>query len=208
MRSCKGGRTMHGITCWSLASLLTMALTMALSGAAQGQAASPDERARETEAKMTDDERFALVISVGGATRFTGGVRDKRYADDAPLTAGYTPGVPRLGVPALLSSDASMGVTNPGFRPDDKGATAMPASVLVGASFNPQLAREGGGVLGREARIRGFNIMLAGGINLARDPRNGRTYEYYSEDPYLSAVLGAEAVNGIQAEGVISTLKH
>jgi beta-glucosidase len=167
-----------------------------------------DARAREIEAQMTDDERFSMVISVGGATRFTGGVRDKRYPDDAPLTAGYTPGVPRLGVPALLSSDASMGVTNPGFRPDDNGATAMPASILVGATFNPQLAREGGGVLAREARIRGFNIMLAGGINLVRDVRNGRNYEYYSEDPLLSATLGAEAVNGIQGEGVVSTLKH
>jgi beta-glucosidase len=84
----------------------------------------------------------------------------------------------------------------------------MPASILVGASFNPQLARAGGGVLGREARIRGFNAVLAGGINLARDIHNGRNYEYYSEDPLVSAVLGAEAVNGIQAEGVISTLKH
>jgi beta-glucosidase len=56
--------------------------------------------------------------------------------------------------------------------------------------------------------MRGFNIMLAGGINLARDVRNGRNFEYYSEDPYHTAVLGAEAVNGIQSEGVISTLKH
>jgi len=157
---------------------------------------------------MTDEERFSLIISLSGATRFTGGVRDRRYPDEAPLTAGYTPGVPRLGVPALLSSDASMGITNPGFRPDDKGATALPASILVGATFNPALARAGGLVLGREARIRGFNAVLAGGINLARDVRNGRNYEYYSEDPLLSAVLGAEAVNGIQGEGVISTLKH
>jgi hypothetical protein len=84
-----------------------------------------DVRARETEQQMTDDERFAMVISLSGATRFTGGVRDKRYPKDAPLTAGYTYGVPRLGVPALLSADASMGVTNPGFRPDDKDATAF-----------------------------------------------------------------------------------
>jgi beta-glucosidase len=116
--------------------------------------------------------------------------------------------VPRLGVPALLSSDASIGVTNPGFRPDDKGATIMPALILSGASFNPKLAREGGAAIAREARSRDFNVQLAGGINLARVVRNGRTYEYYSEDPWVSAVLGAEAVNGIQAEGVISTLKH
>ena len=105
-------------------------------------------------------------------------------------------------------SDAQPRITNPGYRPDDKGATALPASIAVGASFNPRLARDGGAMIGREARIRGFNVMLAGGINLARDVRNGRNFEYYSEDPYLTAVLGAEAVNGIQGEGVISTLKH
>ena len=54
---------------------------------------------------MTDDERFSMIISIGGATRFTGGVRDKRDPNNAPLTGGYTPGVPRLGVPALLSPD-------------------------------------------------------------------------------------------------------
>ena len=180
-------------------------LTLA-SPCAFAQEPSADARARVTEQQMTDDERFSLVISIGGFSRSMG--RNTRYPEDVPVTAGYTPGVPRLGVPALLSSDASMGVTNPDLRINDKGATALPASILVGSSFNPQLARKGGGVLGREARIRGFNIMLAGGMNLARDVRNGRNYEYYSEDPYLSAVLAAEAVNGIQGERVISTLKH
>jgi beta-glucosidase len=170
---------------------------------------SPDERARETEQKMTDDERFSLLISFMGAVPSIGVPRDKRIPEDVKnMSAGYTPGVPRLGIPALQSSDASMGVTNPGYRPQDKGATAFPASIVVGSSFNPRIARDGGAAIGREARIRGFNVMLAGGINLARDVRNGRNFEYYSEDPYLSAVLGAEAVNGIQSEGVISTLKH
>ncbi|AYK16438.1 MAG: beta-glucosidase [Methanosarcina flavescens] len=155
---------------------------------------------------MTDDERFSMIISIlGAASLFQ---RDKRIPEGVPMSAGYTPGVPRLGIPALRMSDASLGVTNPGYRPEDKGATALPASIVVGSGFNPQLAREGGSVLGREARIRGFNVMLAGGVNLARDVRNGRNFEYYSEDPLLSAVLGAEAVNGIQGEGVISTLKH
>jgi len=70
------------------------------------------------------------------------------------------------------------------------------------------LARPSGKMLGREARSRGFNVQLAGGINLARDPRNGRNFEYLSEDPLLSAVLAAESISGIQAEGVISTIKH
>jgi beta-glucosidase len=190
------------------ACLLTMTLTTALSGAAQGQAASPDERARETERQMTDDERFSLIISLIGAIPSMGVPRDQRIPEGVNMSAGYTPGIPRLGVPALQSSDASMGVTNPGYRPDDKGATAFPASIVVGSSFNPKLARDGGAAIAREAQIRGFNIMLAGGMNLARDVRNGRNFEYYSEDPYLSAVLAAEAVNGIQGEGVISTLKH
>jgi beta-glucosidase len=157
---------------------------------------------------MTDDERFSLIISLMGAVPSIGVPRDERIPEGVNMSAGYTPGVPRLGIPALQSSDASMGVTNPGYRPDDKGATAFPASILVGSTFNSKLARDGGAAIGREARIRGFNIMLAGGINLVRDVRNGRNFEYYSEDPYLSGVLGAEAVNGIQSEGVISTLKH
>jgi beta-glucosidase len=168
---------------------------------------SPDERARATEAQMTDDEHFSLIISLLGPASIV--PRDPRIpADVKNVSAGYTSGVPRLGIPALQSSDASMGVTNPGYRPDDKGATAFPASILVGSSFNPRLAREGGVAIGREARIRGFNIMLAGGMNLARDVRNGRNFEYYSEDPFHSAVFGAEAVNGIQSQNVISTLKH
>jgi beta-glucosidase len=169
---------------------------------------SPDERARATEAQMTDDERFSLIISLIGAVPAIGVSRDKRIPEGVNMSAGYTAGVPRLGVPALQSSDASMGVTNPGYRPDDKGATAFPASIAIGASFNPSLARQGGAAIGREARARGFNIMLAGGINLTRDARNGRNFEYYGEDPLHSAVHAGEAVNGIQGERVISTLKH
>jgi beta-glucosidase-like glycosyl hydrolase len=173
------------------------------------QPLSPDERARQTEQQMTDDERFSLLVSLMGAVPSIGVPRDPRIPPEVNnMSAGYTPGIPRLGVPALQSSDASMGVTNPGYRPDDKGATAFPASIAVGSSFNPRLAREGGAAIGREARSRGFNIQLAGGISLQRDVRNGRNFEYYSEDPLVSAVFGAEAVNGIQGAGVISTLKH
>lgn len=174
---------------------------------AQGQ--SPDQRAKAIDAQMTDDERFSLIISLIGAVPSIGIPRDPRIpAHVNNMSAGYTAGVPRLGIPDLQSSDASMGVTNPGYRPDDKGATAFPASVAVGASFNPQLALEGGKAIGGETRSRGFNIQLAGGINLQRDVRNGRNFEYYSEDPLVSAIMAAEAVNGIQHEGVISTLKH
>jgi beta-glucosidase len=165
-----------------------------------------DRRALETERQMTDEERFSLLVSVMG-TNFVITERDARIPPDAPMSAGYVPGVPRLGVPALQMSDASLGVTNQGYREGDT-ATALPAGLALGATFNPALARAAGVMLGREARSRGFNVMLAGGINLARDPRNGRNFEYLSEDPWLSAVLAAESIAGIQGEGVISTITH
>lgn len=170
-----------------------------------------DQRARQIEAQLTDDERFDLLISVLGQVPGSTAApeRDSRIPEDVKnMSAGYTPGIPRLGIPAIQSSDASMGVTNPGYRPDDEGATAFPSLLAMGSSFNPELVRHVGEAIGREARIRGFNVQLAGGCNLARDPRNGRNFEYYSEDPYLSAVLAAEQVNGIQSQGVVSTLKH
>jgi beta-glucosidase len=166
----------------------------------------PDARAREIETQMTDDERFSLLVGVMGAGELWP-VRDERIPPGVPMCAGYVPGIPRLGVPALLMSDAGLGVTNPGYRPGDT-ATALPAGLALAAGFDPALARAAGGVIGREARCRGFNVQLAGAMNLARDPRNGRNFEYVSEDPLLSGAIAAESVNGIQQQGVISTVKH
>jgi len=175
-------------------------------GAALPIDTAADLRAREIETQMTDDERFSLLVSVMGANDLLP-VRDARIPPEIPASAGYVPGIPRLGVPALLMSDASLGVTNPGYRPGDT-ATALPAGLALAASFDPTLARAAGEAIGREARSRGFNVLLAGGINLARDPRNGRNFEYLSEDPLLSATIAAESINGIQQQGVISTIKH
>jgi beta-glucosidase len=169
-------------------------------------AGDADARARATEAQMTDAERFSLLVAVMGS-RAQDPVREPRIPPGTPMSAGYVPGVARLGVPALLMTDASLGVTNPGFRPGDT-ATSLAAGLSLGASFNAELARAAGAVIGREARSRGFNVVLAGGVNLARDPRNGRNFEYLSEDPLLSAILGAASIEGIQREGVISTIKH
>ncbi|HEV8194828.1 MAG TPA: hypothetical protein VGP82_25530 [Ktedonobacterales bacterium] len=118
---------------------------------------SADARVREVEAQMTDDERFSLIIGVFGAINVEGFSprRDERIPEGTPMSAGYTPGVPRLGVAALRMSDASMGVTNPGYVGRGDTATAMPACTALGASFNRALARQSGRAIGREARIRG-----------------------------------------------------
>jgi beta-glucosidase len=164
----------------------------------------PDARARDIESQMTDDERFSLLVGVIGAGE---PLRDERIPPGVPLSVGYVPGIPRLDVPALLMSDAGLGVANPGFRPGDT-ATALPSGQALAATFNPSLARVSGDMIGREARSRGFNVQLAGAMNLARDPRNGRNFEYLSEDPLLSGTMAAESINGIQQQGVISTAKH
>lgn len=170
------------------------------------ESADPDARARDVEAQLTDDERFSLLVGVMGAGDLWP-LPDKRIPPGVPMSAGYVPGVPRLGLPALLMSDAGLGVTNPGYRPGDT-ATALPATLALAAGFDPVLARAAGEVIGREARSRGFNVQLAGSMNLARDPRNGRNFEYLSEDPLLTATIAAESVVGIQRHGVISTVKH
>jgi len=165
--------------------------------------------AAETEAEMTDDERFSLIHGfMALKPPGPGTANEAPWPSDVVPGAGYVPGVPRLGVPALRETDASLGVTNPmGVRPGDT-ATALPSSLALGASFNPELAYRGGNLVGREARAHGFNVLLGGGVNLTRDPRNGRNFEYVSEDPLLSGQLGGAAIRGTQDAGVISTTKH
>ncbi|GBG37990.1 beta-glucosidase [Mycobacterium montefiorense] len=171
-----------------------------------GELDDPDARARDIESQMTDDERFSLLVAVMGVSELWP-LPDDRIPAGTPMSAGYVPAIPRLGIPALRMSDAGLGVTNPGYRPGDT-ATALPAGLALAAGFDPALARAAGEVIGREARSRGFNVQLAGAMNLARDPRNGRNFEYVSEDPLLTATIAAESVNGIHQHGVISTVKH
>ncbi|MBW8814997.1 MAG: glycoside hydrolase family 3 C-terminal domain-containing protein [Caulobacterales bacterium] len=172
---------------------------------AQGPApAAPEVRAAATVGRMTEAEKTVLTH---GIMPLPVGANPPRIPTDAIPGAGYVPGLPRLGVPALKESDASLGVAYVfGLRRD--GATALPAGVAMAATWNPDLVRQGGAMIGAEARAKGFNVLLAGGANLMRDPRNGRTFEYLSEDPLLSGVLVGAAIAGIQSNHIISTIKH
>ncbi len=121
--------------------------------------------------------------------------------------AGYIAGLPRLGIPPLTESDASLGVAYVmGLRHD--GATALPSGVAMAASWDPTLLQRGGAMIASEAHAKGFNVLLAGGMNLAREPRNGRNFEYLGEDPLLAGTLAGTSIKGIQSAHVISTAKH
>lgn len=169
-----------------------------------------DDWAAKTEAQMTDDERFSLLhgfmpIPIGP---YANPELQAKWPKDVIPGAGYVAGVPRLGIPSQRATDASLGVTNPfGIRKGDT-ATALPAGLAIGASFDPDLAFAGARAVASEARSKGFNVLLGGGMNLVRDPRNGRNFEYISEDPLLSGIMGAAAVQGAQSAGVVSTVKH
>lgn len=179
-------------------------------GAAQAQEGRPwldpavptAQRVELVLGRMTLDEKISLVHGNFGS------VLRKTRPDDKRIGAGHVPGVPRLGIPDLYESDASLGVANGGtMRPGDV-ATALPASLATAASFDPAIAYEGGAMIGAEARAKGFNVLLAGGANLTRDPWNGRDFEYLGEDPWLTGVMAGAAIRGVQDNGIMSTLKH
>ncbi len=180
------------------------ALTSALCAPAFAGPQDPDARAVAAEKAMTDAERTTLTHGVMAVPLFPGAAP---LPADAVPGAGYIAGIPRLGVPSLRETDASLGVSYVmGLRKD--GATALPSGMLMGSTWNPVILRAGGAMIGREAKAKGFNVMLAGGMNLIREPRGGRTFEYLSEDPLLSGMLGGASIAGIQSNGIISTIKH
>ena len=202
----------------SLAIATALAWTTPLHAAPADQpwlnpALSPDDRARAALAAMTLDEKLRLVF----------GYSDQALTDVAKVpddivspelknyvvthlvkgSAGFVPGIPRLGIPDQTQTDASMGVRN-SFIP----STALPSSLATAASFDPEVPRAGGKMIGAEARATRHNTMLSGGINLNREPRNGRNFEYAGEDPLLAGEMVGALIDGIQSNRIISTIKH
>ena len=174
---------------------------------------SPETRAKAALAAMTLDEKLRLIFGYSDqALTELSKVSDdivppnlKAYVVSHLVkgSAGFVPGVPRLGIPDQTQTDASIGVRN-SFIP----STALPSSLATAASFDPGVVRAGGAMIGAEARATGHNTMLSGGVNLAREPRNGRNFEYVGEDPLLAGTMAAALINGIQSNRIISTIKH
>lgn len=182
-----------------------------------GSDAAIDRRAAKIVDAMTLQEQVQLIAPLGatsfqfapGANTFPEGSR-KPAPPGAIGSAGYVPSIPRLGWPALQESDGPIGVANMKgwIRGIEDQATSLPSSLAWAASFDLNLARLTGGVAGSEAHAKGFNVMLSGGINLTRDPRGGRTFEYAGEDPLLAGRIIGASIAGLQAHNVVSTVKH
>jgi len=166
---------------------------------------SPDARARALVRQLTEAEKFRLIHGV-----FAQPDQAHNWAMPAGAigSAGYVPGIPRLDIPGQQQSDAGLGVANPVNVRTGDVATALPSGLATASSWDPQIAFAGGAMIGGEAWHKGFNVMLAGGVDLQRDPRNGRNFEYAGEDPLLAGTLVGETIRGIQSEHVLSTVKH
>lgn len=161
--------------------------------------ADPDLRAEALLDQMSLDEQIGLLSGHMPLVM-------KPRPEGVQKSAGWVPGLPRLGVPALAETDASLGVSAAGRR--DDAATALPCGLALAASWNLELAREAGAMIGGEARAKGFNVLLAGGVNLTREPRNGRNFEYLGEDPLLAGRLAGASIAGVQSNRIVSTIKH
>jgi beta-glucosidase len=159
-------------------------------------------RAEAIVARMTLGEKIALVHGL-----FPPRAKGKTDNELIP-SAGHIDGVPRLRVPLLRESDASLGVANQVEQRKGDVATALPSSLATAASFDPEIARAGGAMIGAEARAKRFNVLLAGGVNLTRDPWNGRNFEYLGEDPLLAGDMAGADIAGVQSNHIVSTIKH
>src|SRR5436190_18472208 len=165
-----------------------------------------DRRAELVLAEMSRAEKQTLVFGY-----FATDAPEKKYVAPPEAragSAGYVPGIPRLGIPPQWETDAGIGVASQAGAKDKRGRTALPSGLATAATWDPALARRAGAMIGAEARASGFNVMLAGGVNLAREPRNGRNFEYGGEDPLLAGIIVGAHIAGIESNHVISTIKH
>jgi beta-glucosidase len=165
---------------------------------------TPDERADLLLKQMTFDEKIQLVHGYFGAAL-------GKLVPTAPAGAlggdGFVPGIPRLGIPDLNLIGAGLGVTDLGHRKNGQ-STALPSSLVETSSWDPEIGYEAGRVIGEETRDEGFNVSLGGGVDVMRDPRNGRNFEYHGEDPLLAGKITGQELRAIQDQGVVADIKH
>ena len=154
-----------------------------------------DARAGLLLAQLTLDEKLDLM---GG---------DVDGVLNPSTSSGTVNGIPRLDVPPLTLNDGPGGIRQ-GIAATSKPGTALPAPLALGASFDPKLAARYARVIAAEARRRGHDVVLGPTVNLVRDPRGGRTFESYGEDPRLLSDMGVAWIRALQRAGLIADVKH
>ena len=165
-------------------------------------ALSPDQRADLLIRTLTLDEKVQLLHGTG----------DPHSGPPDPLSrdgnggSGYVPGFPDKGIPGLQIVDSAAGVCYSGTS--GRYSTALPSDLAAASSWDPQVAERYGKLIGQELRDLGYNMSLAGGVNLTREPRDGRTFEYQGEDPLLAGTMVGHVIRGVQSTHTLGHIKH
>ena len=166
-----------------------------------------EDNIAEVVAAMTPEEKCTLIIG-GRAASFNGiGFTNT----GVPGAAGVINGIPRLGIPTVVLADGPAGLRISPTREGDSRTfycTGYPIATMLSSTWNLELVEEAGRNMGNEVLEYGVDILLAPGANIHRNPLCGRNFEYYSEDPLLSGKMAAAMINGIEENGVGTSLKH
>jgi beta-glucosidase len=161
-----------------------------------------DARADLMVKAMTLDEKIQMVHGNGWGVLRDGDPVAARNNHGA----GFVPGVDRLGLPDIQLADSAVGVR--GTARDGRYSTLLPSVIGMTASWDPAMGHLYGDVIGRELRDLGFNMSIGGGVDLIREPRNGRNFEYASEDPLLAGIMVGNLAMGVQSNQVMGDIKH
>jgi beta-glucosidase len=163
---------------------------------------SPDQRADLVLKELTLPEKIQLVHGIGWGPLRPGA----SVPPDNNGGAGEVLGIPRLGIPSVQQADSAVGARM--AAKESRYATLLPSVLGAAASWDPDAARLYGDVIGRELRAEGYNQSIGGGVDLARDPRNGRLFEYPGEDPVLAGYTVGNLIAGLESNKIMGDIKH